>query len=595
MAAPTAIVNGNFEYSVTKNLLSRKKSMYSDFAYISLATKEWYNHYNVTIGQGYQGEGWKGWTKLPSNFSAASFGWQSTQPRVEIPDASGVNANSVEIQLDANGNCYGEIVTYSKGTAIYQDIATTPGAVYRWTLDHASITSSAVDQMYVMIGTTSSQSIQKPVKRTVSNGHDGGKATISNGLIATKVTNTAARSHAGQWSRYTGTYLVPSGQKATRFSFKSANATNKDVGNLIDNVSFSIAYPLKYDLCGGTTTANLDPKASNYAGYHTVNTTITLSSTVPTRTGYTFMGWASSKLADATNKTTYDANKAKLIKSIKMASPSKTVYAVWAKNPTITYVDGFGKTLKTQTVTPGGNGAAPSIPTREGYTFASWNGSDKAVYVNTTVTATWHTNPTVIFIDEITGAQVGSTQKIPYGTDATVPPILKHEHYVFDKLSCATTNITQDTTIYIRYRQTDINFAAQLWDAKYNHAITSKFAPDVSTVSCRLIAEEDISQTTGEVLYHKGDVLAQGNLNNEGRFLHIPIATGKYSVEILSVPKTYLMPIEKYLFEVSFGELDENHTYTVRLPISPQLSRRWGENVLFNGFTFAYPQQKAST
>ena len=120
-AAPTSIVNGNFEYAPAKNLLSHV--YINSYAYVSIDAMEYWNSYACNNGLGYQTDDtWRGWTKLPSSFTAAGFGWNSTQPRLTTVTPH-INVNSTEIQLDINGNCYGEITTYSKGTAIYQDVS----------------------------------------------------------------------------------------------------------------------------------------------------------------------------------------------------------------------------------------------------------------------------------------------------------------------------------------------------------------------------------------------------------------------------------------------------------------------------------------
>lgn len=453
-AAPTAIVNGDFEYAPVKNILN-PSSQTSHFAFIYPKLGEYWNRYSYRNNLGVASGSWKGWTAI-SGFSEAAFGWKSTEPQSKLGSPYNVYLNStiVEVQKDVNGNTYAEIVAHTRGHAIYQDIATTPGAVYKWKLDHTSITSSYTDTMSVMIGSTSSQAVQNNIRRTKSNGHDGGVRNVGN-TISTTATNTANTSHAGQWATYEGSYLVPSGQTLTRFTFKSQSSTDTDtVGNLVDNISFQIAYPLHYNLNGGTSTAIPDPTASNYAGYYAANTSITLTNTKPTRTGYTFMGWAATKRADATNKATYDANKSALITKITMASPSKTVYAVWAKNPTVTFTDGQGKVLSTQTLSPGGNATAPSTPTRTGYTFSKWDKGYTGIYTDTTVTAQWNKNPKMTFVDEVTG-EVLSEIEIPYNTTVPTDKVPKAPEHPFHDFAGYDRDLalpmTEDTVVTVKY------------------------------------------------------------------------------------------------------------------------------------------------
>ena len=98
--------------------------------------------------------------------------------------------------------------------------------------------------------------------------------------------------------------------------------------------------------------------------YHDVP--LTLSSTVPTRTGYTFLGWATTSYATTAQYQpggTYTANAA------------ATLYAVWTKATyTITYnANGGTGAPSPQTKTHGVNLTLSSvIPTRSGYTFLGW-------------------------------------------------------------------------------------------------------------------------------------------------------------------------------------------------------------------------------
>ena len=59
----------------------------------------------------------------------------------------------------------------------------------------------------------------------------------------------------------------------------------------------------------------------------------------------------------------------------------------------VTFVDGQGKTLKTQKVESGKAATAPAAPKRSGYTFTGWDKDFSKVTANMTVTAKWKKNP----------------------------------------------------------------------------------------------------------------------------------------------------------------------------------------------------------
>ena len=184
---------------------------------------------------------WK-WTSI-NGWNRSQFGWTSTQ---KAGSSIQQKANAVELQYDAHAdNVYGELCAYEAGTAIYQDIKTVPGTLYKVRLKHSSISGAYLDKMQVMIGAPGHET---PVEmtRTTVNGH-GDKLNEKSTTIATKVTNGNERDHADQWETYEGTYLIPDGQTTTRFTFRSVDARSLDRGNLLDDIVFDKAYRLTYD------------------------------------------------------------------------------------------------------------------------------------------------------------------------------------------------------------------------------------------------------------------------------------------------------------------------------------------------------------
>ena len=184
--------------------------------------------------------------KTVNGWDKTKFGWSSTQK--DGTDDIQHKAGAVEIQYDDQAdNVYAELCAYEAGTAIYQDIKTVPGTLYKVRLKHASLYDGYLDKMQVMIGAPGHE---QPVEmtRTGVNGN-GDRLNEKSSIIATKVSNTGEndRNHDSQWESYEGTYLIPAGQTVTRFTFRSVGSRNLDHGNLLDDIVFDKAYRLDYD------------------------------------------------------------------------------------------------------------------------------------------------------------------------------------------------------------------------------------------------------------------------------------------------------------------------------------------------------------
>lgn len=200
------------------------------------------------------------WSHRVTGWDRARFAWRSDQR-----DGGGEQrAGAVELQVErGTGNIYAEITAAEPGTAIYQDIDTPHGmdAVYEVRLKHASITRTFLDKMQVVVGAPGHE---RPVvmTRVTSNGH-GDKVGESSDVIATTVTNApdacetgnavqcTGRDHQGQWEEYVGHVTVPANTPVTRFSFRNVASSKNNHGNLVDDISFTVAYPLAYDANGG--------------------------------------------------------------------------------------------------------------------------------------------------------------------------------------------------------------------------------------------------------------------------------------------------------------------------------------------------------
>lgn len=177
-------------------------------------------------------------------------------------------------------------------------------------------------------------------------------------------------------------------------------------------------YTITYNANGGSGAPSAQTK--------THNVTLGLSTTKPTRTGYTFLGWSKTSTASTASyqpgaSFTDNAN--------------TTLYAVWRINTyTITYnVNGGTGDIKPQTKT---HGTAITLtdktPTREGYTFLGWaksSSATSAVYqptstfgenADTTLFAVWKINTFTVTFNANGGINPPEAQTKIYGTALTL-------------------------------------------------------------------------------------------------------------------------------------------------------------------------------
>lgn len=234
---PDHLVNGDFEYPVKSDMPVND----GKFWYISQNDGSYFAKGTV-LEKRY---------KLPEGFDKAKFAWHSTQTGdTSYPDLE--RADDVQVNYKADGtNHYSEINAAQSGATIYQDVATVPGVMYKWSLKHASLDSSHLDKMSVIIGEPGKETAQEAT-RTTANGH-GDKLGKVGTVISTKVSNPEIPdgnkfqegAHTGQWETYTGTYIATG--TVTRFAFHSVEGYNAWNGNLLDDISFSKAYKLTYD------------------------------------------------------------------------------------------------------------------------------------------------------------------------------------------------------------------------------------------------------------------------------------------------------------------------------------------------------------
>ena len=176
---------------------------------------------------------------------------------------------------------------------------------------------------------------------------------------------------------FTGTYSINGNGSATKtvtVTFKNYNDDNDD--SATKAVSFSVSVPawtsytISYSANGGTGAPSSQTKWKDQA--------LTLSSTKPTRTGYSFLGWSASSTATTATYSAGGTYPASL-------NASDTLYAVWKANTyTVAYnANGGSGAPSSQTKTYGvALTLSTTKPTRDNYVFKGWGTSATATTVS---------------------------------------------------------------------------------------------------------------------------------------------------------------------------------------------------------------------
>lgn len=227
---PDHLVNGTFDYRGNE-IINENQRVYGshDTTYLAIISAK-----TGVIGNPLH-------SKL-DNWDSGKFGWKSNDATAGVDTVEVQRRNHTPYPTNA-GNVWGEIAAAKRGKYIYQDIATTPGIMYKWSLKHASRNADQDDSMQVMIGEPG-KTVAQQATRTTSNGSD------KTGRIGTTIT-THGTAQDGKWETYTGTYIATS--TTTRFTFRSVRDSNGQgldftaEGNCVDDLSFDKAYKLSYD------------------------------------------------------------------------------------------------------------------------------------------------------------------------------------------------------------------------------------------------------------------------------------------------------------------------------------------------------------
>lgn len=216
-----------------------------------------------------------------------------------------------------------------------------------------------------------------------------GMSTTSGGN--TTVISAFGTSRASGSSTLTGTYSISENGAATKsvtVTFKNyeedwqGNVTNSATKNVTVSVTVPAwtSYKVTYNANGGSGAPSAQTKWKNQ--------TLKLSSTKPTRTGYTFAGWATS----ASGSVAYAAG------ANYTANTAVTLYAKWtALTYTVKYdANGGSGAPANQTKTYGQTLTLSSTkPTRTNYTFKGWGTSSSDTTVSYSAGGSYTTNAAI--------------------------------------------------------------------------------------------------------------------------------------------------------------------------------------------------------
>lgn len=214
-----------------------------------------------------------------------------------------------------------------------------------------------------------------------------GMTATSGGVTHTISKFDGTKRSSGSGS-FTGTYSISGNGSATKtitVTFKNFNTDNGD--NASKNVTFNVSVPawtsytIKYNANGGSGAPSSQTKWKDQ--------TLTLSTTKPSRTGYSFLGWSTSSTATS---ATYAAG------ANYTSNAGATLYAVWKANTyTVSYnANGGSGAPGNQTKTYGQTLTLSSTkPTRTNYNFKGWGTSASATTVSYASGASYTANAAI--------------------------------------------------------------------------------------------------------------------------------------------------------------------------------------------------------
>jgi hypothetical protein len=248
-------------------------------------------------------------------------GWETTASdgKIEIQrQRSGyeatANTSSEDLYFDnygptpAQGSYWAELNADAIG-ALYQDLATVPNTIMRWSIKHRG-RQERDESMQVKIGPTNSTTAQSPTARRTPNTIWESTAPTSWSADSgyTSSSTITSRLSSG-WVEYQGSYTIPANQTTTRFSFESE--TQGSTANLLDDIVFTPLAACPDLVVGTASTSQTVNVLLNDYGYELNTLAVINASQVsgPTVSSVTFSG----NNITFTPPSNFDANSAPIV------------------------------------------------------------------------------------------------------------------------------------------------------------------------------------------------------------------------------------------------------------------------------------------
>lgn len=297
------------------------------------------------------------------------------------------------------------------------------------------------------------------------------------------------------------------------------------------------------------------------------NATITAPA-APTKTGYAFAGWY--KEAACTNPWNFGSDK---------VTASITLYAKWTPvEYDITYnLNGGTVSGNPETYTVESEDITLNIPTRTGYTFAGWTGTDlSAASISVTIahgstgdrayTATWTANIYAITYAGMDGAQHGENHPVShtYATDTLVPNPTKDGYTFAGWLVNGTGDAVKNLTLSGTGYTADITLTAQ-WtlDAP---TVTITGAPgEPVTYGTNITLTAAVSHAASGLTYtyqwYKGDSTTPiPGANQSALTLENVADSGSYTVKVTASDGSQRKTVESSVVSVTITKATPDYT-----------------------------------